>query len=161
MRGRRAGTTRAALAGLALIALLGVLGACSDTASTRAGAASAVADKGPTTTAPQATVPKEIPKGTTLRVGDQLDYLKTLLSLSGEDKDFPYTVKYSSFVGGPPMLQAFQGGALDTGFVGSTPLIFAQAGNQGLHAVAGWASEHGTYGLLTNPTKSASTGGRT
>ena len=28
------------------------------------------------------------------------------------------------------MLQAFQGGAIDTGFVGSTPLIFAQAAGQ-------------------------------
>ena len=93
-----------------------------------------------------------IPAGTTLRVGDQLDYLKTVLRLAGEDQDFPYEVEYSAFVGGPPMLQAFQGGAIDTGFVGSTPLIFAQAarpGHRGGRRLG--ARENGTYGLVTAP----------
>jgi sulfonate transport system substrate-binding protein len=93
----------------------------------------------------------KIPSGTTIKVGDQLDYLKTVLKLSGEDEDFPYTVEYSAFLGGPPMLQAFQAGAIDSGFVGSTPLIFAQAGNQEITAIAGWATANGTYGLLTSP----------
>jgi sulfonate transport system substrate-binding protein len=93
----------------------------------------------------------KIPAGTTLRIGDQLDYLKTVLKLSGEDQDLPYDVEYSAFVGGPPMLQAFQGGSIDSGFVGSTPLIFAQAGDQDITAVAGWATANGTYGLLTAP----------
>ena len=60
----------------------------------------------------------KIPAGTVIRVGDQLDYLKTVLKLSGEDQDFPYKVEYSAFIGGPPMLQAFQAGSIDTGFVG-------------------------------------------
>jgi sulfonate transport system substrate-binding protein len=84
-------------------------------------------------------------------VGDQLNYLATILKLAGEDKNLPYTVKYSAFIGGPPMLQAFQAGALDAGFVGSTPLIFAQAGNQGISAVAGFATTKGQYQLLTAP----------
>ena len=134
---------------VALAVLLSVvlLGACSADASTRAG------DDGerPTTTAAPVELPDEIPPGTTLRVGDQLDYLQTVLALAGEDEDFPYEVEYSSFVGGPPMLQAFQGGALDTGFVGSTPLIFAQAQGQDIVAVAGWASERSAYDLVTAP----------
>jgi sulfonate transport system substrate-binding protein len=93
----------------------------------------------------------KIPAGTTLRIGDQLDYLKTVLKLSGEDQGLPYDVEYSAFIGGPPMLQAFQGGSIDSGFVGSTPLIFAQAGDQDITAVAGWATANGTYGLLTSP----------
>ncbi|MFN8050697.1 MAG: ABC transporter substrate-binding protein [Acidimicrobiales bacterium] len=121
-----------------------VAAGCSTDASTRA----AGAQRGPTTTAASVTVPVSVPAGTTLRVGDQLDYLKTVLSLAGQDKDFGYTVEYSAFIGGPPMLQAFQADALDTGFVGSTPLIFAQAGGQAITAVAGWASGHGSYGLL-------------
>jgi sulfonate transport system substrate-binding protein len=100
-------------------------------------------------------VATKVPAGTTLRVGDQLDYLKTVLKLSGEDKDLPYSLEYSSFIGGPPMLQAFQSGAIDTGFVGSTPLIFAQAADQDISAIAGWASEHGSYTLLTAPDKSS------
>ena len=99
-----------------------------------------------------------IPAGTVLRVGDQLSYLKTILSLSGEDANVPYQIQYSQFVGGPPMLQAFQGGALDVGFVGSTPLIFAQAAGQPLTAVAAWTSKGSAYGLLTSPGSTSVTG---
>src|SRR3954451_16798404 len=93
----------------------------------------------------------KIPAGTTLRIGDQLDYLKTVLKLAGEDRNFPYKIEYSAFVGGPPMLQAFQGGSIDGGFVGSTPLIFAQAAQQEITAVAGWATANGSYRLVTAP----------
>jgi sulfonate transport system substrate-binding protein len=126
-----------------------LLAACNSKAT-----ASDTPSNGPTTTAPQAALTK-VPTGTVLRVGDQLDYLKTVLKLAGQDQDFPYKVEYSAFIGGPPMLQAFQAGAIDTGFVGSTPLIFAQAGNQDVTAVAGWASQHGSYGLVTAPGKKA------
>jgi sulfonate transport system substrate-binding protein len=133
----------ALLAVLALMALLAA--ACSGEASTR----SDDADAGPTTTAAPVTTAATIPDGVTLRVGDQLDYLSTVLAVSGQDQGLEYAVEYSTFVGGPPMLQAFQGGALDVGFVGSTPLIFAQAANQDLVAVAGWATETGLGGLIT------------
>lgn len=133
----------AVLAATALLAL--ILTACSSEASTRSDD-----DTGEsTTTAEPVTAPASIPDGVTLRVGDQLEYLATVLQVSGEDQDFEYDVEYSTFVGGPPMLQAFQGGALDIGFVGSTPLIFAQAADQGLVAVAGWATEVGLGGLIT------------
>lgn len=131
---------------LLLLALATVaLGACSSDASTRAAGAAGSSS----TTAAPVTVPSTIPEGTTLRIGDQLDYLATVLSVSGEDTDLPYEVEYSNFVGGPPMLQAFQGGALDGGFVASTPLIFAQAAGQPIVAVAGWANEQGLGGLVT------------
>jgi sulfonate transport system substrate-binding protein len=93
----------------------------------------------------------KIPAGTVIKVGDQLDYLKTVLKLSGEDQSFPYKVEYSAFIGGPPMLQAFQAGSIDAGFVGSTPLIFAQAAQQEITAVAGWATANGSYRLVTAP----------
>jgi sulfonate transport system substrate-binding protein len=121
------------------------LGACSSSASTRSTSAAPAAKATPVA------LSTTVPAGTTLRVGDQLDYLKTILKLAGQDKGFTYQVAYSAFIGGPPMLQAFQAGALDTGFVGSTPLIFAQAGQQNLVAVAGFASQHGAYQLLTAP----------
>ena len=138
---RLARTLVAVLAASALAA-----SACSTDASTR----TAAADKGPTTTAAPVTTEATIPAGVTLRVGDQLDYLKTVLSLAGEDRDFDYTVEYSAFIGGPPMLQAFQAGSLDTGFVGSTPLIFAQAGGQQITAVAQWASKRSAYELVAS-----------
>ncbi|MCU1454175.1 MAG: hypothetical protein JWN46_2321 [Acidimicrobiales bacterium] len=130
---------------LAAVLLAGVLGSCSSTASTRA----AAIGTGPTTTAAPVTLPATIPSGTTLRIGDQLDYLKTVLRISGQDHAFGYAVDYAAFVGGPPMLQAFKGGAIDAGFIASTPLIFAQAAKQEVVAVAGWASDRALGGLLT------------
>ncbi|HEU5149362.1 MAG TPA: ABC transporter substrate-binding protein [Iamia sp.] len=130
------------------LALAVLAAACSGEASTRADAS----EEGPTTTAAPVRAPETIPDGVTLRVGDQLDYLKTVLELAGEDQGYGYDVEYASFVGGPPMLQAFQGDAIDIGFVGSTPLIFAQAAGQDIRAVAGWASaEASFYGLVTAP----------
>ena len=135
--------SRAAIAVLSA-ALLLVAAACSSDASTRK-----EADSGPTTTAKAVVTPPSIPPGTTLKIGDQLEYLQTILSVSGQDKDLPYTVEYANFIGGPPMLQAFQGGAVDAGFVASTPQIFAQASGQDIAAVAGWAPEQGLGGLIS------------
>jgi sulfonate transport system substrate-binding protein len=92
-----------------------------------------------------------IPPGTVLRVGEQLKNLSLVLSLGHEDQDFPYQVQYSEFVGGPPMLQAFEGGSLDIGFIASTPLIFAQAAGQHVTAIAGWASSGSAYALVSAP----------
>jgi sulfonate transport system substrate-binding protein len=92
-----------------------------------------------------------ISAGTVLRVGEQLHNLSTLLSISGENQNYPYTVDYSEFVGGPPMLQAFEGGALDVGYTFSTPLIFAQAADQTITAVAGWATAGSGYALVSSP----------
>jgi sulfonate transport system substrate-binding protein len=122
-----------------------VLAGCSNQASTRAGADA----DAPTTTATPVTVPASIPAGTVLRVGDQLDYLKTILKVGGQDQDLPYEIEWSNFIGGPPMLQAFKGGSVDAGFVASTPLIFAQAAGQDITAVAAWAPEHGLGGVIT------------
>jgi sulfonate transport system substrate-binding protein len=137
-----------------LVALtIAALAACSSSASTRSG--------GDAKAAPLASpvaLSTSIPAGTTLRVGDQLDFLKNFLKLAGQDQNFPYKVEYSAFIGGPPMLQAFQAGALDTGFVGSTPLIFAQAGKQNLHAVAGFQYKAGSYQLVAGPGHSDITG---
>jgi len=92
-----------------------------------------------------------IPPGTVLRVGEQLKNLSTVLALGHENQNFAYQVQYSEFVGGPPMLQAFEGGALDVGFIQSTPLIFAQAAGQHITAVAGWASTGSAYALVSAP----------
>lgn len=96
-----------------------------------------------------------IPAGTVLRVGEQLKNLSTLLSITGENQNLPYTVEYSEFVGGPPMLQAFEGGSLDVGYTFSTPLIFAQAAKQTITAVAGWATAGSGYALVSAPGNSS------
>jgi sulfonate transport system substrate-binding protein len=121
-----------------------VLGATALTASIDVGAVAGA-------TTPARTASASIPPGTVLRVGEQLKNLSTVLSLSGEDKGMPYEVQYSEFVGGPPMLQAFEGGSLDVGFIQSTPLILAQAAGQTVTAVAGWASQGSAYALVSSP----------
>ena len=139
---------RSALTVTAMLLVGTMLAACSSSASSSP-TSSSTSNTAATTT--KSVTTSTIPAGTTLRIGDQLNYLKTVLSISGEDKNLPYTVQYDSFVGGPPMLQAFQAGALDAGFIGSTPLIFAQAAKQSLVAVAAWASKGSGYSLLTAP----------
>jgi sulfonate transport system substrate-binding protein len=140
---------RSAAIVVALLAATVALEACGSSSSSdnSSPAANAVSTK----SAPPAAVPTTIPAGTTLRVGDQLDALKTFLKLAGQDTNFPYKVEYSAFIGGPPMLQAFQAGAIDTGFIGTTPLIFAQAGKQKIVAVAGFSYKEGSYQLVTKP----------
>jgi len=130
-----------------LVGLFVIVGLC---CSAVVAGAQTTTTTGTTTTGKSGSSTK-IPAGTTLRIGDQLKALQTVLGLAGEDKNFPYTVEYSAFVGGPPMLQAFQAGSIDAGFVGSTPLIFAQAAKQDITAAAGWAVGKGSYGLVVPP----------
>ena len=132
--------TSSLVVGLLLPALL--LAACSSSGS---------ASPTTTTTSGGSVTTSSIPAGTVLRVGEQLHNLSSILSLGHQDQSFPYTVQYSEFVGGPPLLQAFQGGAEDVGYVFSTPLIFAQAANQNLTAVTTWATENSSYSLVSGP----------
>jgi sulfonate transport system substrate-binding protein len=109
---------------------------------------------GPTTVAAAASEPvsvsTSVPSGTTLRVGDQLSGLQTILK-SGNQGSLPFNVDWSSFLGGPPMLQAFQAGAIDVGLVGTTPTIFAQAAHQNIVAVAAYGSANSADDLVTAP----------
>ena len=103
------------------------------------------------TARPTPAVPSSVPGGTTLRVADQLQALEQELAAEGQNTGFPNAVQYSNFVGGPPMLQAFQAGAVDVGFVADTPLIFAQAAHQNVVGVAAWAPQHGSSELVAAP----------
>jgi sulfonate transport system substrate-binding protein len=120
---------------------------CSSAASTRASQASNTSRTVPE----QVHLGARIPPGTVLRLGDQANYLKTYLALANQDDDLAYGVEYSSFDGGPPMLLAFRADAVDVGFVGTTPLILAQAQGQDLRAVAAWAPPRSPYSLVTAP----------
>ena len=134
--------TSAVLAGLLLpLALLAACGSANaSSTSTTVAAKTASSD----TTAP-------VPPGTVLRVGEQLHNLSQVLTLGGQATDVPYAIQYSEFVGGPPMLQAFEGGAVDVGYVFSTPLIFAQSANQDLTAVATWSTQNSGYSAVSAP----------
>ena len=47
--------------------------------------------------------------GVTLHAGDQLNSLRTILHAAGEDKNVPYTIDWSTFIGGPAVLAAQTG----------------------------------------------------
>jgi sulfonate transport system substrate-binding protein len=63
-----------------------------------------------------------------LKVGDQKGNIKTLLTAAGLEKT-PYTIEWSTFTSGPPLLEAASAGGIDIGAVGNTPPIFAAAAN--------------------------------
>ncbi|HKY14077.1 MAG TPA: PhnD/SsuA/transferrin family substrate-binding protein, partial [Microthrixaceae bacterium] len=59
--------------------------------------------------------------------------------------------EWSTFVGGPPLLEAFRAGELDVGFVGDTPPLFAAAAGQDLVIVAAWRFDGDNYGIVVGP----------
>jgi sulfonate transport system substrate-binding protein len=67
-----------------------------------------------------------VPPGTVLRVGDQQDFLKLPLQVSGQDQNFPYTVQYSTFLG-PQIIEGFTAGKLDLGMTSDGTVLNAQA----------------------------------
>jgi sulfonate transport system substrate-binding protein len=142
-------SARAIATTLVSVSLLAAFAGCGSSNSAQAspsGGSTAAAEQ-----SSGSTIPKVVPAGTTLRIGDQLEFIQTILGTAGEDKNLPYKVQWAGFIGGPPMLQAFHAGALDVGFVADTPLIFAQAAHQNVVAVAAWASAHGTNELIAAP----------
>lgn len=72
----------------------------------------------------------------TLRIGDQGKTLELPLTLSGEDEGAPYKISFNNFADGPNMNAAFSAGKLDVGFMGDTPVLFANAADAGVVAVA-------------------------
>ncbi len=76
-------------------------------------------------------------RSVTLRVGDQSgDSVQNLLRAAGLLTNLPYTIQWSTFTSGPPMLQAATAGAIDLGQVGNTPPIFSAAANAKIDVVA-------------------------
>jgi sulfonate transport system substrate-binding protein len=62
-----------------------------------------------------------------LRMGDQKGGNKSVLEAAGELGNLPYRLEWSEFAAAAPLLEALNAAAIDAGFVGDAPLIFAQA----------------------------------
>ncbi|MEU9086439.1 ABC transporter substrate-binding protein [Streptomyces sp. NPDC048357] len=77
-------------------------------------------------------------KGTavTLNVGDQKGGYESLLRAAGELDKLDYTIKWSTFTSGPPLLEAVNAKAVDIGGVGNTPPVFAAAAKSKITVVA-------------------------
>ncbi|HEY0463195.1 MAG TPA: ABC transporter substrate-binding protein [Polyangiaceae bacterium] len=73
--------------------------------------------------------------GLSLRVADQSGLSRASLQLA-QVEGTPYRIEWSTFVAGPPLLEALGADALDIGGVGDTPPIFAQAAGAPIRIVA-------------------------
>jgi sulfonate transport system substrate-binding protein len=71
-----------------------------------------------------------------LRVGDQKAGAQPLLQAAGLLDNLPYTIKWSAFTAGPPLLEAVNAHAIDVGSVGDAPPIFAAAADSDITIVS-------------------------
>jgi sulfonate transport system substrate-binding protein len=74
--------------------------------------------------------------GVTITFGDQFKEYQTILTATNALAGAPYTVKWTDFVGGPPIIAAETGGSVDLGDMAETPTIFAQAAGDPVKVVA-------------------------
>jgi sulfonate transport system substrate-binding protein len=96
-------------------------------------------------------VPTVVPNGTKLVVADQRQVLQELFAASGQQKHLSSDVKFADFRGGPAILEAFRGGALDLASVGDTPPIQAHAAGVKLPIVAARLSTEPPYKVALRP----------
>ncbi len=78
--------------------------------------------------------------GATLNFADQFKEYQTIFTATGALKGAPYSVSYSEFVGGPPIIAAETGGSVDLGDMAETPTVFAQAAGDPVKVVAATVS---------------------
>ncbi|ETK36363.1 ABC transporter substrate-binding protein [Microbispora sp. ATCC PTA-5024] len=94
--------------------------------------------------------------GVTLRVGDQKAGSQALLEAAGLLGGTPYTITWSQFTSGPPLLEAVNAGAVDIGGVGNTPPVFAAASGSKIKVVAAYRQNLAAAAILV-PQNSAIT----
>jgi sulfonate transport system substrate-binding protein len=71
-----------------------------------------------------------------LRVGVQKDGIRAVLERTGQLKDAPYQVEFSTFQFGPPLVEAAGADKIDLAWVGSTPPIFGAAAGRDFKIIA-------------------------
>jgi sulfonate transport system substrate-binding protein len=91
--------------------------------------------------------------GITLRVGDQKGGNRSLLEAAGELAGLSYQIEWSEFPAAAPLLEALNAGAIDVGYVGGAPFLFAYA--SGVQARVISVVRHNAEGLaIVVPAKS-------
>lgn len=92
--------------------------------------------------------------GVSLNFGDQVGEYKTIVDATDALKGAAYTVNWSNFIGGPPIIAAEIGGSVDLGDMAETPVIFAQAAGDPVKVVAvteGTTTTQSAYGIVVPP----------
>ena len=72
----------------------------------------------------------------TLTVGDQKGGLQTLLDISGQLTNLPYTLKWAQFGSAAPLFEAMNADAVDAGIGGDAPFVFFMASKPAAKAIA-------------------------
>jgi len=89
--------------------------------------------------------------GVTITFGDQLKEFQTIFAATDALKGAAYTVNWTNFVGGPPVIAAETGGSVDIGDMAETPTIFAQSAGDPvkvLAATVGTNAKTSPYAIL-------------
>jgi sulfonate transport system substrate-binding protein len=94
-------------------------------------------------------------KGVKLKIGGQTDGLRSLLVASGVLTGKAYSISWSTFTSGPPLLEALQAGKIDLGGVGNTPPLFAAAAKPNFRIVAGIPQRNNNGDSLLVPKSSS------
>jgi sulfonate transport system substrate-binding protein len=91
--------------------------------------------------------------GVTITFGDQVDQYQTIVNATDTLKGAAYTVSWSNFIGGPPIIAAEVGGSVDLGDMAETPTIFAQAAGDQVKVIATTegVGKGSPYGVLVPP----------
>ncbi len=119
-------TVRAVL--LSLLALLAVVAVgCGSDDSGSGGGSTASADSGSGS---------DSGKKVVLRVGTQKDGIRAVLQKSGQLEDLPYEIEWSTFVAGPPLVEAAGADRIDVAWVGCAPPIFGAAAGANFNVIA-------------------------
>ena len=144
-----------ALAAAAILSSLGLAACGSSSSSSKtaiASASSSTSSSGATaSTQPTASAiaPASSSGGVTLRVGDQAGTgAKAQLQAAGLLSKLPFTIQWSDFTSGPPILQALGAGDLDIGGVGDAPPVFAAAGGAKIAIVGAYANDPASAALV-------------
>ncbi|MGF7236347.1 MAG: ABC transporter substrate-binding protein [Frankia sp.] len=84
----------------------------------------------------------------TLRIGDQGKSLQLPLDLSGQSKGTSYGLNWNTFADGPHMNAAFSAGRIDVGYMGDTPVLYANAARAGVRVVSVQKSPKNTQVII-------------
>ncbi|GAA0489523.1 MULTISPECIES: ABC transporter substrate-binding protein [Tatumella] len=86
----------------------------------------------------------------TLQMADQKGGMRAVLEAAGKLQNLPYNLRWAEFPAAAPLGEALNAGAVDAGFIGDAPLLFAEAGGARVKAIAVAKSDAYGTALLVN-----------
>jgi sulfonate transport system substrate-binding protein len=94
------------------------------------------------------------PGRVTLRLGDQVKGMQTLMEAAGVLDNTPYDFEWAQFQGAAPMFEAVKAGSLDTANAADLPTLQAISGGVPIKGVAAQHSDGRSTAILTQPDSS-------